>query len=77
MTDTLKLKALIVEKQSTQRKLAKGIGISVASLSLKIHNKREFLISEVAKIQELFSLSDEKIMDIFFAKNVDDKRNKA
>ena len=71
MTNTLKLKALLVEKQSSQKDLAKELGIAPSSLYLKIHNKREFWVSEVSKIQTLFNLTPEQRDEIFFAHNVD------
>ena len=70
MIDTLKFKALIVEKQSSQLKLAKMLGMSLQTLSLKIHNKREFKVGEIAKIQEIYGISNERRDEIFFAKNV-------
>lgn len=76
MTDTLKLKALMVEKQYSQKKLCKELGISLQSLFLKIHNKREFKVSEVLKIQTLFNLSNEKRDEIFFNLNVEARETK-
>lgn len=70
MTDTFKFKALIVEKQSSQLKLAKMLGMSLQTLSLKIHNKREFKVGEIAKIQEIYGISNERRDEIFFANNV-------
>lgn len=73
MTDTLKFKALIVEKNYSQLKLSKELGISIQSLSLKINNVREFKVSEVSKIQKILGISDDRRDEIFFAKNVECK----
>ena len=48
MTDTLKLKALIVEHGYTQKDVAKMLGLSAQSLNKKIHNKTEFKASEIS-----------------------------
>ena len=58
MTNTLKLKALLLETGYTQQKLASKLGISVYSLHKKINNKVEFKVSEIEKISSLLGIVD-------------------
>lgn len=69
MTNTLKLKALMVEKGFTQEQLAKKLGISEQSLNYKINNKREFKASEIQALTKILDVQDVDL--IFFARNVD------
>lgn len=64
MTNTLKLKSLLVLSGFTQQEVALKMGISYQSLSLKINNKREFKQSEIIKLCEVLNIKDGK--DIFF-----------
>jgi len=69
MTNTLKLKALMVEKGFTQQQLAKKLGISEQSLNYKINNKREFKASEIQALTKILDVQD--VDSIFFARDVD------
>lgn len=71
MTDIQMLKATLILKKITQDKLADLIGMSKASLSYKINNRRDFTISEAVKIQKVLGLTNEERDAIFFAKDVD------
>lgn len=67
MTNTLKLKAKILENGKTIQSLAEELEMSVNTLSFKVNNKREFTIKEVDAIKEALHLSNQEIMDIFFS----------
>lgn len=69
MTNTLKLKALMVEKGFTQEQLAKKLGISEQSLNYKINNKREFKASEIQALTKILDVQN--VDSIFFACDVD------
>lgn len=64
MTNSLKLKSLIVEKGFTQQSLANQMGISFASLNMKIHNKRQFKAKEISLLCNLLTIRD--VHEIFF-----------
>ena len=68
MVNTNKLKALMVLKGFTQRKLAEETGIGINPLNEKINNKTVFRCDEVDKICKALEITDttEKC-DIFFA----------
>lgn len=68
MTNTLKLKALMVEKGFTQEQLAKRLGISEQSLNYKINNKREFKASEITVMIDLLKITN--VSEIFFNQKV-------
>lgn len=71
MTDTKKLKAMLALKEFTLEKLAEALGVTIATLSYKINNLRQFKITEVQAIKELLDLTPEERDAIFFADNVD------
>lgn len=60
MPNTLKLRALMLEKGYTQGQLAKLLGISEQSMNYKINNKREFKAKEIKAIIELLGINDVK-----------------
>ncbi|MBR2474806.1 MAG: DUF739 family protein [Clostridia bacterium] len=66
MTRTDLLQGKMREKGVTIESLAIAVGISRTSMFNKIHNKVEFLISEVQKIAIVLGLSDEDVQLIFF-----------
>lgn len=73
MTNTELLKAVIKESGKTYKHLAKCIGISAYSLSMKVNNVREFKMREVSILcKELGITSLRKKEDIFFAESVDE-----
>ena len=71
MTDTLKLKQLLLEKGITIRELAVLAGIKVQTLSNKINNVTEFTQSELLAIQHALSLSNKQMHEIFLVEKVD------
>ena len=71
MTDTLKLKQLLLEKGITIRELAVLTGIKVQTLSNKINNVTEFTQSELLAIQNALSLSNKQMHEIFLVEKVD------
>ncbi len=71
MTNTKKLRALILERGFIQEQVAAHLGITTASLNYKINNKREFKASEIHALIELLEIKDEDVNGIFFALDVD------
>lgn len=71
MTDTALLRSYMALRKITTQELAKIIGMSVASLSYKMNNIREFKQSEILAIQVTLDLTDEQRDSIFFTLNVD------
>lgn len=66
MTNSLKLKARILEKGFTFQKLAKEIGISYQSMSYKINNKREFNQTEIFNICRILEIDENERSAYFF-----------
>lgn len=66
MTNTKEFKILLFRRGVTIETLANAIGLSATSLSYKINNKREFLVSEILKIQQYLEFSNEVRDSIFF-----------
>ena len=56
-----KLKGRIVEKFGTQGKLARALGVSERTLSLKLNNKIFFSQDEIAKISKLLNITLDEI----------------
>lgn len=71
MTDTMRLQGKMREKRFTIKSLAQSIGLSPTALFNKIHNKREFLVSEVQAIGYALNLDEAEIQIIFFARKVE------
>lgn len=71
MTNTKKLRALILECGLTQEQVAAHLGITPASLNYKINNKREFKASEIKALVELLNIPNEDVTGIFFTHDVD------
>lgn len=71
MTDTQKLQGKMRGKGFTIKSLAIRIGLSSTGLFNKIHNKKEFLASEVQIISHLLDLDDKEMRNIFFAVDVE------
>lgn len=65
MTNTLKLKAAIVESGMTQAKIAKLIGVSPYTFHKKLHNRTDFKASEIKMLSDILHIDN--INDIFFA----------
>lgn len=66
MTQTLKLQAKMKEKGFTIKTLSLKVGLSSTGLFNKIHNKKEFVVSEVQLIGNALCLNKKEIQDIFF-----------
>lgn len=64
--NTNELKASMTRRGITGFELADKIGLSHASFSYKLNNKREFLVSEIQAIAKTLNLSVEEIKSIFF-----------
>ncbi len=71
MTKTAKLQAKMKEKGYTIKTLAGVINLSATGLFNKIHNQREFVVSEVQAIGIALGLTDTEITEIFFARDVE------
>ncbi len=67
MTNTAKLKAVIIEKGFIHEQIARMIGISKTSFSYKLNNKSEFRASEIKKISDFLQLTSADVLAIFFA----------
>lgn len=68
MTNTELFLKKLKEKNMLQYELAEKVGISRQSMSMKIHNVREFFPSEIDKICKILDISDIAMRDaIFFA----------
>ena len=68
MTCTGKLQGKMRESGHTIKTLSTLLGLSATGLFNKIHNKKEFLVSEVDAIAKILNLSDFEMQSIFFAK---------
>ncbi|WP_317300906.1 helix-turn-helix transcriptional regulator [Allobaculum stercoricanis] len=71
MTDTKRFKAMMALKGYTLECLAKELGLSIATLSYKINNIRQFKVNEIKAIQIIWNLTPEERDAIFFADEVD------
>ena len=72
MTDTLKLKSILLLNGYRQKDLADYLHISYQAINLKINNKRQFKLDEIAKICEFLNILDvQEKFSIFFAVKVD------
>jgi len=60
-----KLLNLLDERGSSQRQLAPLLGCSYPCLQSKVAGRRDFLATDIAKIQELFQLTAEEVEEIF------------
>ena len=76
MTNTKKLQGHMKENGYTIDSLANSLKLSATGLFNKIHNKSEFLASEIMTISEMLRLSLDDIQLIFFDDNVDLKSTK-
>ena len=67
MTDTDKLQGKMREKKLTLNALASKVGLSPTGLFNKIHNDREFTVSEMLAVSDCLALSSTEREQIFFA----------
>lgn len=70
MTDTELFQRFVVKKGLKYGYLARCLGISRASLWMKINNTSEFKASEIAALSELLNLTVYERDAIFFASEV-------
>ena len=72
MTNSLKLKALLLLNGLNQEDLAKYLGLSKQTINMKINNKRAFKLQEITKICNLLKIDNiYERFAIFFANEVD------
>ena len=71
MTQTAKLQGKMRAKGFSLVKLANKIGLSTTGLFNKVHNQKEFLVSEVQAISTALGFSEQEVQEIFFAKDVE------
>jgi cyanate lyase len=71
MTKTALLQAKMKEHNYTIKTLSKQIGLSCTGLFNKIHNKKEFVVSEIQLISKALDLNDREMKAIFFTQNVE------
>lgn len=67
----IRLKALRTKNRFTQQDMAQMLNISYSTYSMKENGNRDFTISEIEKIRDLFGLSYEQI---FFDDNAHDTK---
>lgn len=67
MTNSAKLKGLIVSRDETQAQLAEVLDINPTTLNQKINNRARFFSDEMVIIKQHYNLSAEEFCDIFFA----------
>lgn len=68
--DYSKLLGLMKEKQVTQAELAKRIGNTTTTLSLKLNNKARFKQGEIVQICEILGIDGDNIGAYFFTTKV-------
>ena len=71
MTDTKALEIVLLEKDKRKKDLAELLGVSVQTIYNKVNNVVDFKTQEVKAITEFLQLTQEEMMAIFFAKNVE------
>ena len=69
MTNTLKLKAAIMESGMNQEQIAEMLGMTNATFNYKVNNKSEFKASEIKKLCEVLNITEVNV--IFFADKVE------
>lgn len=65
-----KLKGKIVEILGTQDKLAQKLGMTSATLSLKLNGKSDFSQGEIEKMSEILAIEKPDIATYFFTLQV-------
>lgn len=71
MTNTSDFQGKMRGRKYTLDTLSKDMGISRTALFNKIHNKQEFVASEIQNVKVLLDLTDEDVQGIFFAQSVE------
>ncbi len=68
MTNTQLFKSYLVLRDITIQELSELVDIPVSTLSNKINNKNDFKAPEIDAIAEKLDLTQDQIMEVFFAK---------
>ena len=71
MTNSVKLKAKIIENSLLQEQVAMQLGMTSATFNYKLNNKTEFKGSEIKMLIVILHLTADEVMTIFFADDVD------
>lgn len=61
------LRGLIKEHYDTQQRFADKLGLSEVALSNKLNGNVQFKQDEISKTKEIFELTPEQVVSIFFA----------
>jgi len=67
MPNTDLLKYVIIREGLSTNDIAELLGISRQSLNLRFNGEIEFRLSEVRKLCDKLSLTEQEVQDIFFA----------
>lgn len=68
MLNVTELKVAMIRRNKRNKDLCKILGISPASLTLKMQGKRNFSLEQAQRINEAFNLTEDEKNRIFFAK---------
>lgn len=71
MTNTLKLRSVMLAKGYTQTTIAEKLNRTVQTINNKINNKAEFTLSEMQKLSDILELTSEEREQIFFGHQVE------
>lgn len=71
MTDEKEFEIMLLKHNTTKRKIANLLGISLSGLYNKLSNVSEFKASEIQKIATMLNLTVEEREKIFFAQCVE------
>lgn len=66
--DSALLKSIMALNNDTGTKLADYLGISKSALSQKMNGKFDFTRTEISQIKSKYSLTNDQVNEIFFAK---------
>lgn len=70
MINSLKLRGLMLEKEITQKDLAKMLGLSQPAVNQKINNVRSMTLEEAFEIKRILQISDKDFGAYFFSPEV-------
>lgn len=59
------IRGLIAEKRTSQREVARKMGVSAQSLNRKINGKRSFTVEEATKLCEILAIPVSRRAEIF------------
>ena len=65
MTDVVKLNGIIESKGVKLCKLGEAMNVSQPTLKRKLNGDTEFLQSEIARLRDFLSMTDDEVRDIF------------